>query len=1050
MTDLSLPFDAFVRTIGIHRNSPHALFLGAGVSITSGVPSASMCLWEWKQRIFLTNHPGLEEQFSELSLESVKMRIQGWLDAQGKFPRQGHPDEYSAFIEACYPIPGSRRAYFQEKVKAAKPFTGYRLMCLLAESELFHSVWTVNFDSLTPKAATEFNIVPVEVGIDSQNRLPRTPAKDELLHIAMHGDYRYDSLMNTRSELQKQEEHLREQLIEHISDTSFIICGYSGRDTSIMEALTTGYSQQGTGALYWCGYGNEIPESVETLICTARQAGRTAYFVPTQGFDDVMGSLARYCLEGEALQRAKKVISANSSEATKSQYPFEIDDLPVSTLIKSNAFELVCPSEVFAFEPRGWPDKKVWAWLRDKTEGHEVVAVPYKRILCLGTLDTIKDVFDDTIRGTVERVPVNERDFHVEDGAMNSLMKSALVSTLATQAGLNTDGRDRLWEILPYRQERFENQNFQIYRAAIIFIRNMSGQLYLVLKPSITITDSRGQPALQEVVKIMKNKILSSQYNKQFNQETDYWRKKLLSGKGQITFEYPHNRGSTFRFKVRAAPLFAAMGKSGQGRSIPIAPSIRPMVKQQGMIIDEPSLVFSNKSGSGLVKDIHPIRGLVHARPYDHSLTLQGLAPNISLGIICPKSDTRKLQAYLHQSQAKHLAPRSMQDYLLDYPGFNLAYGTPLEIPSPGDSGWITCPEPNESLGAKKGSLELARYVTQGVSQLESTQKPSVTLIFIPERWKIWNEFETDDERFDLHDFVKAYAVQTGVSTQFLREDTLSDPYPCRVWWWLSLALYAKSMRTPWVLDSLDPDTAFVGLGFSLNSKAKKGEQVVLGCSHLYNSRGEGLQFRLNKIENPVIVKGNPFMSKEDARRTGETIRQLFFDARRKLPERVVLHKLTPFMKDEREGLMEGLEGVQNVEMLEVHVDNALRYVSSVYKNGEFDEDNFPIRRGSTLKLNDHTALLWVHGVTDAVKPGWHYYLGKRRIPAPTVIKRHMGKSELKLVAQEFLGLSKMDLNSGDMYARLPATVFSSRSIARIGSLLKPTNTISYDYRLFM
>jgi argonaute-like protein implicated in RNA metabolism and viral defense len=298
---------------------------------------------------------------------------------------------------------------------------------------------------------------------------------------------------------------------------------------------------------------------------------------------------------------------------------------------------------------------------------------------------------------------------------------------------------------------------------------------------------------------------------------------------------------------------------------------------------------------------------------------------------------------------------------------------------------------------------------------------------------------------------VKAYAVQTGVSTQFLREDTLTDPSSCRVWWWLSIALYAKSMRTPWVLDALDPDTAFVGLGFSINTKAKRGEQVVLGCSHLYNSRGEGLQFRLGKIENPVIIKGNPFMSKEDARRTGETIRQLFFDARRKLPKRVVLHKLTPFKKDEREGLMEGLEGVDEIEMIEVYVDNALRYVSSVVsENGKFGPDGYPIRRGSVLKLDDHTALLWVHGVTDAVKPNWRYYQGKRRIPSPMVIKRHSGRSDLRLVAQELLGLSKMDLNSGDMYARLPATVFSSRSIARIGSLLKPTSAISYDYRLFI
>jgi len=55
---------------------------------------------EWKWRLFLTNHPGLEDQFSELSLPSVRERIQRWLDAQ-HYPGAGDPDEYGVYIERC-------------------------------------------------------------------------------------------------------------------------------------------------------------------------------------------------------------------------------------------------------------------------------------------------------------------------------------------------------------------------------------------------------------------------------------------------------------------------------------------------------------------------------------------------------------------------------------------------------------------------------------------------------------------------------------------------------------------------------------------------------------------------------------------------------------------------------------------------------------------------------------------------------------------------------------------------------------------------------------
>jgi hypothetical protein len=310
--------------------------------------------------------------------------------------------------------------------------------------------------------------------------------------------------------------------------------------------------------------------------------------------------------------------------------------------------------------------------------------------------------------------------------------------------------------------------------------------------------------------------------------------------------------------------------------------------------------------------------------------------------------------------------------------------------------------------------------------------------------------FSTDNVKFDLHDFVKAYCVQRGITTQFLRQSTITKDDLCQIWWWLSLALYVKSMRTPWVLAALEEDTAFVGLGFSVNPTAERGRHVILGCSHVYSARGEGLQYRLSKIESPVFRGGNPYMSRDDARRVGEMTRQLFIDSRFKLPNRVVLHKRTPFLRDEREGLLEGLAGVPHVDMLEIQIDSALRYVASVVRGNRIDEDNFPVRRGTTLKLDDYSALLWVHGVTSAIDPTRKYFQGKRRIPAPLHVRRHCGDSDLEQVAQEILALSKMNWNTFNLYTKVPATIQSSNEIARIGSLLERFGAESYDFRLFI
>ncbi len=288
------------------------------------------------------------------------------------------------------------------------------------------------------------------------------------------------------------------------------------------------------------------------------------------------------------------------------------------------------------------------------------------------------------------------------------------------------------------------------------------------------------------------------------------------------------------------------------------------------------------------------------------------------------------------------------------------------------------------------------------------------------------------------------------MSSQFLEQHTLGLGQQCRIWWWLSLAFYVKAMRTPWVLNSLADDTAFVGIGHSIDRRAERGKQITLGCSHLYNAQGEGLQYRLSQIESPTWINRNPHMSKEDACRVGDTVRQLFFETYHKIPSRIVLHKLTPFLRDERDGLREGLTGISNIDMVEINVDDAMRYVASVVADDGLQQDTYPVRRGTVIRLDEYSALLWIHGATGALQGTRPYFKGKRRIPAPVLVRRHAGTTELTVLAQEILGLSKMNWNSADLYSHLPATVDSSKQIAQLSKLLNRFGPVSYDYRLFI
>ena len=1046
-----LSLDAFVRSIGIRRTSPLSLFIGAGASISSGMPSAQMCIWEWKRSIFLTNNPGLEDQFAELSLPGTRRKIQQWLNSQGGFPPNDAPDEYGFYIQQCFPIEEDRRAYFQSNVREARPHVGYQLLCHLAEADLIRSVWSTNFDSLVARAAATFSLTPLEVGIDSQQRLARSPIHGELLCVSLHGDYRYDALKNTPGELQTQEEVLRKALVEHTRESTLIVVGYSGRDKSVMDSLHAAYAESGSGVLFWCGFSDgEAPDQVKALVRHARNGGRSAYYVPTLGFDDLMTRLGLHCLHGEKRDAARCCIAAHAPEDLLHREPFQVPQFPNNTLIKSNAFQIECPAEVLQFDLRVWPTERVWASLREAAGERPLVVVPLRRVMALGTIEDIRDAFGGNIRDSIKRTPIAPEDYRYEDGAVVSLMRQALVRSMADSAGVETDGLRTLWQSDVFRTVRRGGTTYSVHEAAKAFLRRTGDVQHLVILPSLMVFDQAGVEPLPEIATPIKNEILGYQHNKPFNQAVNSWRDTLFRNHPTSVFEFPPNSASTFKFRVRRSPVFARIGLPGMASVEDVSATLEPLIRYRGVQLAEPLLLFSNKDGTAAVRDTHPIRGILRNRPYDFPLTSRGLSSSVRIGIVCPETEAQTLHTYL-QSIHRTLKPHSTErDYLLDYPGFHTAYGLPAEFPAPGSAGWITCPEPS-TRDPVHGSLEVARLVNRAIDSLLALDAPDVVLIYVPNRWRCFRGYTTDFETFDLHNFVKAFCVQRGIATQFLNEDTLADTYQCRVWWWLSLALYVKAMRTPWLLDDLSDDTAFVGLGFSIDPNARAGEHVVLGCSHIYSARGEGLQYRLSKIESPIMRGKNPFMSADDARRVGETIRQLFFDARMKLPKRVVLHKRTPFLRQEREGLLDGLRGVECIDMLEIQIDHALRYVASVRKpNGNYDEDNYPVRRGTTMKLDEYSALLWVHGATTALNPRLKYFQGKRRIPAPLIVRRHAGRTTLQDLSAEILALSKMNWNTFDLYTKHPATLQSSGEIAKIGSLLQRFGAASYDYRLFI
>lgn len=1056
----TLELDQFIRSVEISKTDYFSVLLGAGASVSSGIKSAGDCIWQWKRDIYTTKTVSKRQGNFDDKSDQVRQTIQKWLDTEGVYPPAASIEEYSFYIEKCYPIEEDRRKYFQRLCEKKEPSVGYKLICLLNELGTIKSVWTTNFDDLCRDAAIMTNNFAVDITLDSVDRIIRPINSSELLLVKLHGDYKYGPLKNTNSELRTQDETFRTRLIEHLNDKHLIVTGYSGRDTSIMDTLKESYSRKGSGRLYWCGYGQVPSPEVAELIKHANDNGRSAFYVPTDGFDKLMISLAKECCkDNEPLtKKFNDYLKAQQQEITKT--PFTLESGKNNSIIKSNLFPIKLPKEAFQFESDLATGPQPWKNIKELVKNYSIVAVPYKGyVWALGTLSDINKCFEGQIKSSITRAPIEHLDLW-KDTAIYNLLLSSLTRSLASPKGLRSNGKDLIWKVERTSNRIFQNVMYSTHEAVRLSITTDETRFYLSLLPDFRInTDDPTAKISREVRQDVGRTYFDKLRNKAFDDYLVAWRKVLLKGAtDNLLVEYPHSSASGFNFDIYRLPLFAKVNQPGNQTELQLSPQFpKAVLHFKGIQYKEPELVFSAKNNGMTVvpKDFHPMRGLKDNAPFDSNLTGHLYDNKINLGVICPSGDSQNFSKFLNKQNSFIDSNKKNADYLIDYPGFFNVYNVSLNVPTVNTENWLDCPEPTVKPTLKETAFDLRNKVINRIDQHIKDEIKKVILIYIPNRWLSYTSFHEENEDFDLHDYIKAYCAEKGVATQFIQQETIESPLQCQINWWLSLSYYVKSLRTPWVLENLDKTTAFAGIGYSVSSKKSANSGIVLGCSHIYNSEGQGLKYKLSKVEDQLYwdKQDRPHLSYNDAFRFGLSIKELFFNAMDELPKRVVVHKRNYFTQNEINGLKDSLltNGISNLDLIEINFADDIRFLATKIASGMPLADDYAVPRGSCIVYDEYSAFLWTHGIVPSVRnQAWRYYLGGKYIPGPLKITKHYGESNIGTIANEILGLTKMNWNSFDLYSQLPATLNSSNEIARIGRLLSKREGVTYDYRYFI
>lgn len=294
-----ISIDDFVRRFAM-RASNLMWFLGAGASASAGIPTAADMVWEFKRLLFITQRKASSRSVSDLADLAVRLRIQDFVDGLAGASAAGAQDEYASLFEIAYPAEADRRTYIDAKVKGGKPSYGHIALATLMRASLARIVWTTNFDTLVADACAKVYDGTghlTTVALDTPDLAKQVIAEQRWpVEVKIHGDFRSRRLKNTSEELRLQDEKLRRILVDSCRRFGLIVVGYSGRDSSVMDAFEEALASPGAypSGLFWLHRGEGEPnERVLQLIERASAGGVEATLVRMENFDETLRDIVR-------------------------------------------------------------------------------------------------------------------------------------------------------------------------------------------------------------------------------------------------------------------------------------------------------------------------------------------------------------------------------------------------------------------------------------------------------------------------------------------------------------------------------------------------------------------------------------------------------------------------------------------------------------------------------------------------------------------------------------------------------------------------------------
>jgi hypothetical protein len=290
-------------------------------------------------------------------------------------------------------------------------------------------------------------------------------------------------------------------------------------------------------------------------------------------------------------------------------------------------------------------------------------------------------------------------------------------------------------------------------------------------------------------------------------------------------------------------------------------------------------------------------------------------------------------------------------------------------------------------------------------------------------------ELEAQVYRFasDFRRQLKARLLDHRIVTQIVRETTLTpDEFrnirsvedEATIAWKLCTAAFYKSGGRPWQLANIRDGVCYVGLVYK---KAELSGDSRHACcaAQMFLANGDGIVFR-GALGPWFREDSRQFhLDRPASRELLKTVLEEYYRLHKRNPAELFIHAQSAFTSEEWDGFVDVcpkdtcLVGVQIADGRE---DLKL-----------FRPGNYPVVRGTALKLSDRRAFLWTSGYVERLDT----YMGPET-PNPLLVRILRGNVAMSTVLKDILALTKINFNSCLHNDRLPITIRFANAVGDV------------------